>query len=143
MSRKYMDAIANSREDFLDLVRAAPASYYEVYDGVPNGELERLFEEVVTDELLLRFDMQKHTEAGYSRFCALNDFECKVYKLPQNTTEMPIPYFASYVPSIGRIDVAWTLDEVKNLIASTRKEKELVRRLKAEKGSGIVGRIRV
>ena len=128
MDRCYIDAIAETRDEFFELVRHAPAVYYEVYDSVVDEELEDCIKESVLDELLLRFNMRDHSETGRFRFCALNDFECRAYKFPSGTREMPLPYFASFVPGYGRIDVAWTRDEVEKLINSTRSERKIVGR---------------
>lgn len=42
---------------------------------------------------------------------------------------MPLPYFRSFVRRFGNVDVAWTRAEVEELIAVTRREKEMAKSL--------------
>ncbi len=127
----FIDSEAETRDDFLKLVGSSRVTFYEVYDGTPNADIEQLLVEKATDELLLRFDMSLHTSPGRARFCSLSDFERKGYGLPRKTPEMPMPYFSAYLLGYGRVDVAWTRDEVEMLIVKTREERDLVTKINA------------
>jgi hypothetical protein len=124
MPATFSDATAESREEFLDLVRGAPVTFYEVYAGLPNSEMEALFDGALQDGLLLRFDMRTHSETARARFCEVGDVERRAYDLPSDAVEKPLPYFGSFVPSIGHVGVAWTSDEVRQLIARTKRDVE-------------------
>ncbi len=52
-----------------------------------------------------------------------------------------MPYFGSYVPPFGFVDIAWTIEDIRKLIVVTKKEQRMgmrvtaeFARLKAEKG---------
>lgn len=122
MPSTFSDSIAESRKAFIDLVRNASAAFYEVYSGTPDNEMEALFNEAIQDELLLRFNIQKHSKNARARFCGVNDLERRAYDLLANAEEKPLPYFGSFVPYIGHVGIAWTSDEVRELIARTKKE---------------------
>ena len=122
MDSIFSDAIAETREAFLDLVRNTVATFYEVYSGAPNGEFEGLFDKEHHGEHFLRFDVEKHSAEARARFCQLSDLERRAYDLPATTSEKPMPYFGAFVPSIGHTGIAWTSDEVQELIARTRQD---------------------
>jgi hypothetical protein len=129
MCTTFSDAIADTREAFLDLVRNTPATFYEVYSGAPSSELESLFSEASQGEMLLRFDMQQHTKEARARFCRLSDLERRAYSFPVDTLEKPLPYFGAFVPGMGHIGIAWTSDDVRELIVRTRRDLRLLRKV--------------
>ena len=131
MKTNFTDAVADSREEFLALAQSASAIYYEVYDELASRDIERMIEESSTDELLLRFNMREHSQAGRSRFCDFGAFARKIYGLPEDTTtEVPLPYFASFLPSYGRVDIAWKPEEIERLIAVTLREKAVMEKIR-------------
>jgi hypothetical protein len=129
MPPTFSNATAESREAFLDLARGAAATFYEVYAGTPNSEMEALFEGAIQDGLFLRFDMRTHSEQGRARFCGVSDVERRAYDRLADALEKPLPYFGSFVPSIGHIGIAWTTDDVRQLIARTRKDVERAKKV--------------
>ncbi len=124
MQTMFSDAKAETREDFLSLVQKTSATFYEVYSATPNYVLECLFAGMRPGELLLRFDMEAHSAQARARFCELSDLERRAYCLPAEVTQKPIPYFASFVPGIGHIGIAWTSDDIRELLARTRKDEQ-------------------
>lgn len=139
MPQTFTDAIAESREEFLDLVREARATYYEVYSGTPDSASERLFEGAIEDELLLRFDLRNHSEGARARFRELTDLERRAYEFPADLAEKPIPYFGSFVTPFGKVGIAWTREEIADLITRTRKEMVLAEQARgrgAKRGGG-------
>jgi hypothetical protein len=122
MQTPFTEAIAETREAFLDLVRNAPATFYEVYSGTPSSGLEELFDQAYQGENFLRFDMQKHSEEARARFCRLGDLERRAYSFPVAIMERPLPYFGAFVPGVGHTGIAWTSDDVHDLIARTRQD---------------------
>ena len=128
----FTDAIAESYDDFRDLVRNVSATYYEVYSGSPTCEWENLFERTNPGEQFLRFNMQTHSEKGRSFFLQLHELERIAYDLPLGIIERPIPYFGSFVPPFGSICIAWTLDDIQKLITMTKKEQQMGMQVTAE-----------
>ncbi len=61
MGVTFTDAIAETREAFLDLARDTSATFHEVYSGTPHRELEGLFDTAYQGEGFLRFDVPKHS----------------------------------------------------------------------------------
>lgn len=122
MEANFSDAIAETREAFLDLVRNTSATFYEVYSGTPNKDLEGLFDKDNPGENFLRFDVEKHSGGARARFCQLSELERRAYDFSATTTEKPIPYFGAFVPGMGHTGIAWTIDEVRELIARTRQD---------------------
>ena len=132
MKKLFVDSVAETREDFFELVRSCRLTFYEVYDGTPNDAIEQILIDRTSDELLLRFDMKLHTPQGRARFCSLNDLEKKCYGFPQNFLGMPLPYYSTYLLGYGRVDVAWTLAEVERLIIQSQQEKKIVEEIHAK-----------
>jgi hypothetical protein len=123
MKKVFVDSIANSHEEFLACVTGSAAVFYEVYDGIPNSDFEAKIEQSASDELLLRFDMSKHSQDGRSRFCSLNDFDRKMNQITDEIDEFPLPYFGSFIRSYGWQEAAWTAEGVDRLIARSREER--------------------
>lgn len=122
MKPQFVNEIAESSDDFLDLMRRAEATFYEVYSGVPSYELEVLIEESLPGEQFLRFDMRGHSEKTKASFCNLGYVERRAYDFPDNVKEKPLPYFNTYVRGMGPVGIAWSLSEVPDLIARMRRE---------------------
>ena len=122
MKPTFSDAIAETRDAFLNLVQNTSATFYEVYSATPNGELEAAFNELYQGEKLLRFDVQEHSDEARARFCDLSDLERRAYDLPPIAKEKPLPYFGAFVPGIGHIGMAWTQSEICELINRTRQD---------------------
>lgn len=122
MRPSFSDAIAETREEFLNQVRNSTATFYEVYSGTPSIELEAVFDDLQQGEIAIRFDMCMHSNDARDRFCRLSDLERRAYRFSANTTERPLPYFGAYVPGIGYTGIAWTSNDIIELILRTRQD---------------------
>jgi hypothetical protein len=136
MGVAFTDAIAETRQAFLDLVRDTSATFYEVYSGIPARELEGVFDTGHQGEVFLRFDVQKHSDEARGRFCQLGDLERRAYALPATLSEKPMPYFGAFVPGIGHTGIAWTSDEIRELIARTRQDEVRAKCVAEQTGKG-------
>lgn len=121
--------VVESRQDFLKLTRGFSATFYELYSGTPDSDLERLFDQIHPDEQLLRFDMQAHSRTAYEFFCKTNDFVRTPLGIETVSVELPLPCFRSYVPPFGQIGTAWSKEEIMQLIERARKEKLLAKNM--------------
>ena len=129
MGAAFTDAIAETRAAFVDAARNASALFFEVYSGIPDEALEALFDGCDDSEKFLRFDLEKHSREARSRFLRLDDLERRAYGLADTIAERPLPYFGAFVFGIGHVGIAWTIEEVRGLIARTRRDEARMRRV--------------
>ena len=92
MKTTFVDAIAESRGTFLELLGDAPAAFFEVHAGSPSQDLERLIESMREDEVLLRFNMLTHSKEARARVCYMSELETMAYRIPTDKDEKPMPF---------------------------------------------------
>jgi hypothetical protein len=125
----FRDSIAETREDFLNIVASAPVTFFEVYFESPSTEIESLFEIMGSEYPLFRFNMKSHSVQARARFCQLDDLTRTAYSIPSEALELPLPYFSSFVRPFGKTRLAWTSGEVHALIKRTLDEEKIAKKV--------------
>jgi hypothetical protein len=124
MTNNFIDAVANTREEFFGLVKGAALLFYEVFDGEPSSEFEQEIGVLEVDEKYVRLNLRDHSDEARRRFCTLSEIERRAFGL--KTDQKPTPYLGVFIPGLGFVDKAFTISEVERFREKARREKRLV-----------------
>ena len=123
MTGNFIDAVANTREEFFELVEGAALMFYEVFDGEPSSEFGQEIGSLELDEKYVRLNLRDHSEEARKRYCALSEIERRAFGL--KTDQKPTPYLGAFIPGLGFVDKAFTISEVEKFRDKARREKRL------------------
>ena len=132
MSNTFQNQIANSREEFLNLIPTdAAVVFFLVYQESAPVEWTSQLESIgkAPNEYFFNFDLDQHSEKGKQRFLDTIDIERRAYGI--QGIHRPLPYLSTFVPGIGFVETAFKIDEISSAVDSARDEKQIVDEIKA------------
>lgn len=127
----FDNQIANSREEFLNLIPSdAAAVFFLVYRDKTPTEWESLLESSDENgkEYYFKFELNAHSPEGQSRFLATTEIERRAYEI--RSDNRPLPYLGTFVPGVGFVQTAFKLSEINNAVNAARAQKQIISQIR-------------
>ena len=131
MSNVFQNHVANSREEFLNLIPTdAAVVFFLVSQGTVPLEWKSHLESIgkASHEYFFNFDLDQHSEEGLQRFLATTDIEKRAYRIQGN--HRPLPYLSTFVAGVGFVQTAFEVCEISSAVDAARAQKQLVEKVK-------------